>query len=135
MARVRETNAMISGMKPALQPGVWHFCTCAPDQAVDLVPHALATMHEAEGLSLILPEDQAATAGLISDMAMSMITLQVHSALDGVGLTAAVAQVLTLAGIACNVVAANHHDHVFVPVKDADTAVDVLRALAMRGSA
>ena len=41
--------------------------------------------------------------------------LQVHSALDGVGLTAAVAGALAAAGIACNVIAAFHHDHLFVP--------------------
>ena len=46
-----------------------------------------------------------------------------------VGLTAAVAVALADAGIACNVVAAVHHDHLFVPVESADAALAALRAL------
>lgn len=130
MARISDTNAMIGGMNPALQSGVWHFCTCPPEQAAAMLAHALASMQEAEGLSLILPEAQAAAAGLMSENPMVMITLQVNSALDGVGLTAAVATALTQASIPCNVVAANHHDHIFVPVDKADSAVQTLLGLA-----
>jgi hypothetical protein len=79
---------------------------------------------EDEGLSMILPGD----AG--DPLAMRQITLDVHSALDGVGLTAAVSAALAAEGIPCNMVAAHHHDHVFVPAAMADRAVDLLRALA-----
>jgi len=44
-----------------------------------------------------------------------MITLMVHSALDSVGLTAAVTRQLADEGISCNVVAGYFHDHLFVP--------------------
>jgi hypothetical protein len=57
---------------------------------------------------------------------MRRITLTVPSALDGVGLTAAVATALADAGIPCNVVAAFHHDHLFVPAAMAKRAVRVL---------
>ena len=60
---------------------------------------------------------------------MRCITLQVHSALDGVGLTAAVAGALAAQGIACNMVAAYHHDHAFVPEAQAEAALAVLLAL------
>jgi hypothetical protein len=60
---------------------------------------------------------------------MRQITLRVHSALDGVGLTAAVASALSDAGIPCNMVAAFHHDHVFVPSSLAAAALDALRKL------
>lgn len=65
-------------------------------------------------------------------LVMRQITLDVHSALDGVGLTAAVASALSDHGIACNVVAAHHHDHVFVPEAWAEEALTVLRDLAAR---
>ena len=58
------------------------------------------------------------------------ITLEVHSALDAVGLTAAFAQALTAAHISCNVVAAYFHDHIFVDKKDAAKAMEVLLGLA-----
>lgn len=46
---------------------------------------------------------------------MRCMTLQVYSALEGVGLTAAVSQTLAEHDIPCNIVAAFQHDHVFVP--------------------
>ena len=60
---------------------------------------------------------------------MRQVTLGVFSALDGVGLTAAVAGALAERGIACNVVAALRHDHAFVPEARAEEAVEALRAL------
>ena len=54
----------------------------------------------------------------------------VPSALDAVGLTAAVATALTRVGIACNVIAGFHHDHLFVPVDSATRAMSALNALA-----
>ena len=58
------------------------------------------------------------------------ITLQIHSALDAVGLTAAISRRLTDEGISCNVVAGYHHDHLFVAVEDADRALRALSALS-----
>ena len=52
-----------------------------------------------------------------------------QSSLEAVGLTAAVAAALTEAGISANVVAAFHHDHVFVPAGRVDEALDCLRRL------
>ncbi|WP_409995099.1 ACT domain-containing protein [Rhizobium leguminosarum] len=60
---------------------------------------------------------------------MRQITLNVNSALDDVGLTAGVAASLAEAGIPCNMVAAYHHDHVFVPSGLADRALNLLVAL------
>jgi hypothetical protein len=56
----------------------------------------------------------------------------VHSALDGTGLTAAVSAALAAAGIPCNMVAAFHHDHVFVPAAMAARALAVLQQRASR---
>lgn len=60
------------------------------------------------------------------------ITLRIHSALDAVGLTAAVAQALAEYGLSCNVVAGFHHDHLFVPHERAAEAVALLEQLADR---
>jgi uncharacterized protein len=57
------------------------------------------------------------------------ITLTVHSSLEAVGLTAAVSKALTEENISCNVVAAFFHDHIFVPVKDAERAMNALQRL------
>jgi uncharacterized protein len=124
---VKATEAMIASMSPALRPGTWVFCT-TKDSAFTR-PAALATFAEDEGTSLILPEATARTLGFPTGLPMACITLTVHSALDGIGLTAAVATALATAGIPCNMVAAFHHDHVFVPADRADDALSTLKAL------
>ncbi len=53
-----------------------------------------------------------------------------HSSLEAVGLTAAVSAALTEAKISCNVLAGFHHDHLLVPVADAERALEVLHELS-----
>jgi hypothetical protein len=126
---VRDTRAMIAGMRPVLMPGLFVFCAAPADMAA-LPEDALATFQEDEGPSLVLPVDRAQEIGLVTEPAMRRITLSVQSDLEGVGLTAAVATALAGAGIPCNVIAALRHDHVFVPAAMADTALAVLLRLA-----
>jgi hypothetical protein len=56
--------------------------------------------------------------------------LTVHSSLDAVGLTAAVAGKLAEHGISANVVAASYHDHIFVPRDKAEQALRLLAAMS-----
>ena len=128
---VRDTGAMIAGMSPALDPVIYHFCTFADATAAETArASAIASFTEAEGVSLVLPDAAARQLGVESDLPMQRITLNVYSALDGVGLTAAVAGVLAEQGIPCNMVAAYHHDHAFVPASDASRAMQILTELA-----
>lgn len=121
---------MIAGMAPRLDSLPYAFVMAEePGQALDLMRQALATFREDEGLSLIVPMVAAQEAEIAADP-YARITLTVHSALDGVGLTAAVATALAGAGIACNCVAALRHDHLFVPAGRADEAMEILTALA-----
>lgn len=127
---VSDGSRMIAEMTPELLPGDYVFCTIgAPEDAAAPIGAALAIFREEEGLSLILPKDRAAAEGFETDAVMRCIRLNVHSALDGVGLTAAVAGALAGAGIACNMVAAFHHDHAFVPGDRAEEALALLLAL------
>lgn len=130
---IRDTAAMIAGMAPALDPATYAFVTTAdPARAAAAAPSALATFREAEGLSLILPLALAQALAFPDPLPMARITLTVHSALDGTGLTAAAATALAAAGIPCNMVAAFHHDHVFVPAAMAAQALGVLHQRASR---
>ncbi len=129
MGAVRDTRAMITGMAPVLDEALYHFCV---SEDKTLVEHALAIFREDEGLTLILSDALAVAHGLQTDLPMRRITLSVHSALDGVGLTAAVATALAQGGIPCNMVAAFHHDHAFVPAQQAEQAMVILTELAKR---
>jgi predicted N-acetyltransferase YhbS len=89
-----------------------------------------AAVREAEGLTVVLPREEADRLGLAYDFVGAWITLEIHSALEAVGLTAAVSRALTEARISCNVLAGFHHDHLLVPVADAPRALEVLAELA-----
>jgi len=86
--------------------------------------------HEDEGLTLIAPASELAAAGIEALAGLARLTMMVQSSLEAVGMTAAMATALTRAGISANVVAAYHHDHVFVPWNRRGEAVAVLAALA-----
>ena len=122
-------------MNPVQDPEIYVFVTLSPEDLSDALLRAARGMFcEDEGISLILPQQTAQAHGLTfaAAPAMSRITLSVHSALDGVGLTAAVAGALAAQGIACNMVAAYHHDHVFVPLEQTDQALQILSDLQTR---
>ena len=120
---------MVANMEPVLQPGTWVFLSLPAGEDLPAGVQPLALFREAEGLSLLIDARAAQAAGHSAEAHYRQITLNVFSALDGVGLTAAVAGALAEAGIACNMIAAFHHDHILVPAEDAERALDVLRAL------
>ncbi|MFJ2091165.1 ACT domain-containing protein [Streptomyces sp. NPDC087901] len=124
-----DLRVLLSDLRPELNPGRYVYAT-APDGVVPDGTAPVVVVREAEGLTLVLPEAEAAAAGLPCSFTAGWITLRVHSALEAVGLTAAVSLALTDAGISCNVVAAFHHDHLFVPYDRAAEAVAVLETLA-----
>ncbi len=85
---------------------------------------------EGGGLTAVVRRERADALGLTYDYVAAWITLRVHSALDAVGLTAAVSTALARAGISCNVIAGFHHDHLLVPANRAAEALETLTNLA-----
>lgn len=129
MAAEKDLHKLLAGMRPELNPGEYVF-TVAPDDHIPADVRPIVTVAEEEGLTLVLPRQDADRSGLAYDYVAGWITLRVHSALEAVGLTAAVAKALAGAGISCNVVAGFHHDHLFVPHDHAARALAVLEELA-----
>jgi hypothetical protein len=120
---------LLSNLSPELAKESWMFCV-VPEMPAALACTPLMTFHEPEGLTLIVPKSAAESSGLRGSGPYRQIILTVHSSLEAVGLTAAVSSALTGAGISCNIVAAFHHDHVFVRDIDAERALAVLKALS-----
>ena len=130
MERVRSEQAMIAGMNPVADPADYCFVTVPEGyRSRRIAEVALASFLEDEGWSFIVTPEVARGFDLPVGPLFRRIVLTVNSALDGVGLTAAVSAKLATAGIACNMVAAFHHDHVFVPADDADEALTLLLEL------
>ncbi len=121
---------MISGMTPHLQNEVYVFVTKPhPCNTARYLEQALCIFEEDEGVSMIMSVANAESHGFATDQRMCCITLKVFSSLEGVGLTAGVSGALAAEGIACNAVAAFHHDHLFVPEERAQDAMGILKAL------
>ncbi len=128
MAGETDLRKLLGGLKPELNAGEFVYC-CLNSRQASASLEPLCTFLEQEGLTAILPRAAADEMGFSCSVVFAWITLTVHSSLEAVGLTAAVSHALAEANISCNVVAAYHHDHLFVPMQDAERAMDVLRSL------
>jgi len=128
MPPLPDLQLLLKSMDPVLNPGVFVFTTVASPASFD-EGSAVAFVREPEGLSVVTEAAQTRKAGLTPCFRCAWITLSVHSDLEAVGLTAAVATALSNADIPSNVVAGTHHDHIFIPVDLASAAMTTLRAL------
>lgn len=124
-----DLRALLSAMEPVLTDDVWVFATLPPGAAIPHGVTPLMTYGEAEGLTLVLRQDEAQKVGLVHVFPSRRITLNIHSSLDAVGFLAALLPTLAAAGIGVNPVSAYFHDHLFVPADRADEALDLLRGI------
>jgi hypothetical protein len=125
MAGIVDLDELLKSMRPEIQQGEYVFCTVKDHYDYeDLQP--LAFFREAEGITLVISLQEAEKANLAFTSIFKQITLTVHSSLDAVGLTAAVATKLATHGISANVVAAYYHDHLFVQSSKVDQALSAL---------
>lgn len=128
-----DLNTLLANMAPHMQDSDYVFCSIPTAQYGDYADaFPLASYREPEGLTLVLEIHRANKHRLSYDAIFKCITLTVHSSLQAVGLTAAVAKKLTENGISANVISAYYHDHIFVPsdrAEDAMAALDEFKAL------
>jgi uncharacterized protein len=116
---------LLANLRPMLHPEPFVFVTLSDAEAAR-VSEQLATFREAEGMSIVIRQDEADRLRLRYDSTWAMITLQIHSSLTAVGFLAALLPLLAVAGISVNPIAAYHHDHLFVPWDRREEAMRVL---------
>jgi hypothetical protein len=124
----RNLATLLATMAPSLNYGVYVYSSVPHGSDISRLS-VIATMREAEGLTVVVAEDVAVSAGLPVLFRCAWITLTVHSDLQAVGLTAAFAKALGDQGISSNVVAGAYHDHIFVPYDEAARAMAALQNL------
>lgn len=129
MTGEKNIDNLLKNMNPVLNTGDFVFCTVPSINKIDL-SQIIGSFKEVEGTTLILSKAYADEIALEYSSIMSWITLQVHSSLEAVGLTAAFSKLLAEYNISCNVVAGYYHDHIFVMKKDAEKAMEVLSDFA-----
>ena len=129
MTGITNLQELLTHMQATLMEGDFVFCTLKQAKnSQQLTP--LATFIEQEGTTMVLPASQAQQHDLHFEGTYKHITFNVHSSLEAVGLTAAVASKLAEHNISANVIAAYYHDHIFVPSKDANAAISALKELS-----
>lgn len=122
---------LITDMEPVLHEGEYVFVSVADR---NIVPRELTIceMMEKEGYTFVLTKGEALRLGLSFDLVMAWITLNVHSSLAAVGLTAAFSTTLGQHNISCNVIAGFYHDHIFVRQADAQRALKALQQMTVK---
>lgn len=126
----RDLRRLLASLEPLQRPGTFVFAVVDDEALLEtIVPEA--TVREDEGLAVVLRRERADALGISYDHVAAWITLRVHSALDAVGLTAAVSAALADAGLSCNVIAGHYHDHLLVPADRAPEAITVLTELSL----
>jgi hypothetical protein len=121
-----DLSELLRGLHPEVRPGSFVMVSTNSETGLQ----AFASVDEEEGTSLVLEQHKADAFRLEYTSVFAWITLTVHSSLESVGLTAAVANTLASAGIACNVIAGFHHDHLLVPSSRVDDAMAALSRLS-----
>ena len=124
---------LVRNLEPRTLPNTYVFCSVEDADYGDLSHTGpLASFAEPEGLTLVLTRESADEESLAYEGTFRCISLQVHSSLEAVGLTAAVTGELATQGISANVIAGYHHDHIFVPSQQAESARRVLETMSSR---
>jgi len=111
----RDLARLLAALDPQLHADRYSFAATSDPTLQDA---DFAIVRDTAGLTLIRPDPAGEWA---------RISLGVHSSLEAVGLTATLSSRLAEAGISANIVAALHHDHLFVPWDRKDEALALLR--------
>ena len=130
-----ETNLkeLLKNMWPTINKGSFVFCSVHSDF---VVPDSLilGSFKEKEGKTIVMSREAAENLELEYSSVMAYITLNVHSSLAAVGLTAQVSSALARNNISCNIIAGYYHDHLFVDFDDAQKTMNVLKDLSANNS-
>lgn len=122
-------EAMLASLTVTRREGEFVF-VALDDRATPESGSIHALIRETEGMTAVVEKRDADSQGYEYDFVGAWLTLDVFSALEAVGLTAAVSAALANEGIPANVIAGFHHDHIVVPVGRADDAIHCLEELA-----
>lgn len=131
-----DLSKLLANLNVKKHDGIWRFEMIDKEAAswaelVNLraVRDIAMLFQEEEGLTVIT----TATEETPMTNRWIWLELSVYSDLNAVGFLAKVSAALAASGIPCNVVAAYHHDHIFVPEEKSEAAISAIEALRGQG--
>jgi hypothetical protein len=125
----KNLSELIKNMTPKLNKGAYVFLSLV-DVSIINRKDTICEFKEAKGTTVVVKKELADSLKLQYQFVASWITLEIHSSLEAVGLTALFSSELTKHKISCNVIAGYYHDHIFVDKNDGERAILVLNNLA-----
>ena len=103
MTGIKELQQLIHGMTPVLNKGEYVFVSVQDISQIER-EKTICEFREKEGITVVLSKSYADELKLTYDFVASWITLEIHSSLEAVGLTAAFSAELAKINISCNIV-------------------------------
>jgi len=117
----------LESLEPSLLLEEYVFCTFKNAKYGDYLNlNPIGSFQEKEGLTLVITKQRAEQESLKYQELFKCISLGLESTLISVGLTAQISTILTKSNISANMFAGYFHDHIFVPIKDAENALKIL---------
>ena len=135
MSGENDLQTLLQNMVPILHDAEYGYGILPREASVPSSLHWFALIREDEGISVVATIKELETHAIEHTQGWARISLEIHSDLAAVGLTAAIANALTSAKISANVVAGFYHDHVFVQWARRHDAIVALRAISQQSKA
>ena len=121
---------LLRSMKPILHDEPYGIVASTSDVKPEYATEMFAVIREQEAMTLVATQSQLQHAGYDARDQWARISLEIHSSLSAVGLTAAFAAKLGSKNISANVIAGFYHDHIFVQWSERHNAVQALQELS-----
>ena len=124
----KNLESLIKHMSPCLNDGEYVFCHVINNSKINR-EDLICEFKEKEGYTIVIEKSKADLYHLSYSYTAAWITLEIHSSLEAIGLTAKFSTELAKNNISCNVIAGYYHDHIFVAIQDGAKALKVLKQM------
>jgi uncharacterized protein len=128
MSGLTDLKDTLASMRVSCDEIEYGFASIPDDSGISR-DKVLATFLEDARLAVIAPKEYLDYKKIKNEGPYAKLTIDVHTSLELVGLTAVIATKLADNGISANVVAAFYHDHVFVQYDLRQKAIELLESL------
>lgn len=122
-------NTLVATIQPRLHEEEYVFCTINREHLTALHSQPLFQFHEAEGLTVVLRQEDAARERIEGHFPSKMIQINASANAVAAGFFAVIATRLAAHGLAIQPVAAFHHQYLFVPSARAQECLHLLEDL------
>ncbi len=128
MSGITDLKQTLKSLKVSCDNIQYGFASVIDDSQIS-TSDLLATFQENDRLAVIATKDYLDSISIENEAPFAKLTIDIHTSLELVGLTAVLATKLAEHDISANVVSAFYHDHIFVQYELRNRAIELLEEL------